>query len=81
MVNQMHIPTQISRSDRNNYLYRIEGANVYTVVPGDKVTTPGGDTYTVSSVEDVPDIDDTFYIFDVETIQEQILSSRKVFTT
>ena len=65
-------PTTISRSDRKNYLYRIEGANVYTVVPGDKVTTPGGDTYTVSAVEDVPDIDDTFYIFDVETIQEQI---------
>ena len=65
-------PTTLSRSDRKNYLYRIEGANVYTVVPGDKVTTPGGDTYTVSAVEDVPDIDDTFYIFDVETIQEQI---------
>ena len=65
-------PTQISRSERKNFLYRIEGANVYTVVPGDKITTPGGDTYTVSSVEDIPDIDDTFYIFDVETIQEQI---------
>ena len=65
-------PGNISRSDRKNYLYRIEGANVYTVVPGDKITTPGGDTYTITTLEDVEDIDDTFYIFDVETIQEQI---------
>ena len=65
-------PTSRSRSDRKNFLYRIEGANVYTAVPGDKITTPGGDTYTVSQLDDVPDIDDTFYIFNIETIQEQI---------
>ena len=65
-------PGNVSRSDRKNYLYRIEGANVYTVVPGDKITTPGGDTYTITTLEDVEDISDTFYIFDVETIQEQI---------
>jgi hypothetical protein len=61
-----------SRSSRENYLYRVEGANVYTVVPGDRVTTPGGDTYTIVSLEDIPDIEDTFYIFDVEEIQEVI---------
>ena len=65
-------PTSLSRSDRKNFLYRIEGANVYTAVPGDKITTPGGDTYTISRLEDVPDIDDTFYIFNIETIQDQI---------
>ena len=61
-----------SRSSRDNFLYRIEGANVYTVVPGDRVTTPGGDTYTVANVADIPDIEDTFYIYDVEQIQEVI---------
>ena len=61
-----------SRSSRDNFLYRIEGANLYTVVPGDRVTTPGGDTYTVSNISDVPEIEDSFYIFDVEQIQEVI---------
>ncbi|AOV58526.1 short tail fiber protein [Synechococcus phage S-CAM3] len=61
-----------SRSSRDNFLYRIEGANVYTLCPGDRVTTPGGDTYTVSAVNDIPDVEDTFYIFDVEEIQEVI---------
>ena len=61
-----------SRSDRKNFLYRIEGANVYTICPGDRVTTPGGDTYTVTFVEDQPEIEDTFYIFSVEEIQEVI---------
>ena len=61
-----------SRSSRDNFLYRVEGANVYTICPGDRVTTPGGDTYTVTAVSDQPDIEDTFYIFDVEEIQEVI---------
>ena len=61
-----------SRSARKNFLYRIEGSNVYTVVPGDRVTTPGGDTYTVTTVADIPEIEDTFYIYDVEQIQEVI---------
>ena len=61
-----------SRSSRDNFLYRIEGANVYTVCPGDRLTTPGGDTYTVTEVYDQPEIEDTFYIFDVEQIQEVI---------
>ena len=61
-----------SRSSRDNFLYRVEGANIYTLCPGDRVTTPGGDTYTVSAVSDIPDIEDTFYIFDVEEIQEVI---------
>jgi hypothetical protein len=61
-----------SRSSRDNFLYRVEGANVYTIVPGDRITTPGGNTYTVTFLEDQPEIEDTFYIFDVEQIQEVI---------
>ena len=61
----------LSRSDRDNYLYRIDGANVYTVVPGDQVVA-GTHTYTVAALEDVPEIEDTFYIFDIETIQAVI---------
>ena len=61
-----------SRSDIDNFLYRVAGANVYTVTPGDKVTTPTGHTYSVAILEDVPEIDDTFYIFNTETIQEVI---------
>ena len=61
-----------SRSSRDNFLYRIAGANLYTLCPGDRVTTPGGDTYTVTELSDQPEIEDTFYIFDVEEIQEVI---------
>ena len=61
-----------SRSSLANNLYRVAGANVYTVTPGDKVTTPTGHTYKVAGLSDVPDIEDTFYIFDSETIQEVI---------
>jgi len=61
-----------SRSSLSNYLYRVAGANVYTVTPGDKVTTPTGHTYTIAGLSDVPEIEDTFYIFNSETIQEVI---------
>ena len=61
-----------SRSNKDSYLYRRDGANLYTLCPGDQVTTPTGHTYTLQLLEDVPDVEDTFYIFDVETIQEVI---------
>ena len=61
-----------SRSNKDSYLYRMDGANLYTLCPGDKVTTPTGHTYSLQLLEDVPEVEDTFYIFDVETIQEVI---------
>ena len=59
------------KSSRKDFLYRIDGANVYTVVPGDTVTI-GANQYKITSVEDVGDIEDTFYIFDIEQIQRRI---------
>ena len=61
-----------SRSSLDVNLYRVSGANVYTVTPGDKITTGTGHTYKVTGLSDVPEIEDTFYIFDSETIQEVI---------
>ena len=59
------------KSSRKDFLYRIDGANVYTVVPGDIVTI-GANQYKITSVQDVGDIEDTFYIFDIEQIQRRI---------
>ncbi len=60
------------KSSRKDFLYRVEGANVYTVVPGDIITDDASNQYRVESVDDVGQLDDTFYIFDIDTIQERI---------
>ena len=68
-------PDGRSKSLRDDYLYAIPKAGVYTAVPGDKITvaTQGGNVqYIISSVEDVKDIEDTFYIFDIDELQERI---------
>ena len=65
-------PEGRSKSNREDYLYRIEGANVYTCVPGDTIFDEGDNEYIISSVEDVGEIEDTFYIFDIDEIQERI---------
>ena len=61
-----------SKSLKQDYLYRQEGANVYTITPGDRITDENGGTYIIESVEDVGEIEDTFYIFDIEEIQRRI---------
>ena len=53
-------------------IYVVQGANVFTVTPGDTVRDSVGNTYKIISVSDVPDVDDTFYIFDAEEIQERV---------
>jgi len=60
------------RSDIDNYLYVIEGANTYTVTPGDTLNDDNGVSYTVASVEDVPDFTNSYYIFDIDTIRKRI---------
>jgi len=70
--NSVGDPTGKDKSDRKDYLYRIEGANVYTVVPGDVITDDQSNQYTIEEVYDVGAIEDTFYIFDIDTIQQRI---------
>jgi len=60
------------KSNRKDYLYRVEGANVYTLVPGDIITDDASNNYRIVSVTDIGDFEDTFYIFDIDTIQERI---------
>jgi hypothetical protein len=60
------------RSSRDRYLYVTEGANVYTMTPGDTLTDDTGVSYTIAEVEDVQDFDKTFYIYDVNTIRRRI---------
>ena len=61
------------KSKRDNYLYRVEGANVYTIAPGDTITDDTGqNTYYVDTIEDQGDFDDCFYIFDIDTLQKRI---------
>ena len=70
--NSIGDPLGKDKSDRRDYLYRIEGANVYTLVPGDIITDDANNQYRVENVTDVGNLEDTFYIFDIDTIQERI---------
>ena len=54
------------------YYYRQNGSSIYTVTPGDIITDDDNVQFYVASVEDTGEIDDTFYIFDVEEIQRRI---------
>jgi hypothetical protein len=60
------------RSLKENNLYVTEGANVYTMTPGDTLLDDTGVSYTIASVEDVEDFENTFYIYDVDTIRKRI---------
>jgi hypothetical protein len=54
------------------YYWRQNGANVYTITPGDTIQDDAGIEYYVESVEDAGIIEDTFYIFGYETLQRRI---------
>ena len=64
--------TNGGRDLKDNYQYVVQGANLFTLTPGDTLDDSVGNTYKIISVSDVPDIDDTFYIFDSEEIQERV---------
>lgn len=63
------------RSNIDNYLYATEGANVYTMTPGDTFQAENGN-YTIASVTDVDDFENTFYIFDINTIRRRIFGQQ-----
>ncbi len=63
------------RSDIDNYLYVVEGSNVYTMTPGDTFTAPNGN-YTIASVEDTKEIENTFYIFDIDEVRRRIFGQQ-----
>ena len=70
-------PDAADKSLRTNYLYRVEGSNVYTVAPGDTITDDTGqNTYYVHSIVDQGDFEDCFYIFDIDTLQERIANQQ-----
>ena len=60
------------RSDISNFLYVVEGANVYTMTPGDTINDDQGVSYTIAEVEDLSEMQNTFYIFDIDTIRRRI---------
>ena len=60
------------RKNYPEYFYKQNGANVYTITPGDRITDSAGVEYYVDSVEDAGIIEDTFYIFGYETLQTRI---------
>ena len=68
-------PPNEGRSNIDNYLYTIEGANVYTMTPGDTFQAENGN-YTIASVEDVEDFSNTFYIFDINTVRRRIFGQQ-----
>ena len=62
----------LSKSDRKDYLYSDKNANVLTMTPGDIITDDDGNDYEIASVTDAGEIEDTFYIFDIEEIKRRI---------
>ena len=60
------------RKNYPEYYYKQNGANIYTITPGDRVTDGAGVEYYVDKVEDVGVIEDTFYIFDSQELQKRI---------
>jgi hypothetical protein len=70
--NSIGDPEGRDKANRRDYLYRVDGANVYTLMPGDYINDDTGKRYQIVSVEDVGNIEDTFYIFDINQVQERI---------
>lgn len=62
----------LSKSAKKDYLYSNKDANVLTVTPGDIIEDDDSVQYRVISVEDVGEIEDSFYIFDINEIQRRI---------
>ena len=60
------------RDSKDNNLYVVGGSNVFTLTVGDTMNDTTGNQYKIIAVEDVPQIEDTFYIFDSEEIQERV---------
>ena len=60
------------RDRKENNLYVNQGSNVYTVTPGDTITDDIGGSYVVDTVVDAPDLQGTYYIFDIEEIKRRI---------
>ena len=63
---------ELIKKEYPEYYYKEKGAPVYTVTPGDIITDDANIQYYVESVTDTGELDDTFYIFDVEEIQRRI---------
>jgi hypothetical protein len=70
--NSIGDPQGRDKSNRKDYLYRVDGANVYTLAPGDYINDDTSRRYQIVSVEDVGNLEDTFYIFDINQVQERI---------
>jgi len=60
------------RTDKSRNLYAVEGANVYTLTPGDVVKDSTNVSYTIAEVTDVEDLEGSYYIFSVDTIRRRI---------
>ena len=61
-----------SKSSKEDYLYSFKGTNVYTLVPGDVVRDDFGGEFYIDTIEDVGEIEDTFYIFSIEEVKQRI---------
>ena len=62
----------LAKSLKQDYLYSDKETNVFTMTPGDVITDDANNGYEIVSVEDIGEIEDTFYIFDVEEIKRRI---------
>jgi hypothetical protein len=62
----------LSKSSKKDYLYSNKDTNVLTVTPGDIIQDDDNVQYRVISVTDAGEIEDSFYIFDIDEIQRRI---------
>tara|TARA_B100000963_G_scaffold338002_1_gene334470 strand:+ start:7463 stop:22063 length:14601 start_codon:yes stop_codon:yes gene_type:complete len=67
---------ELIRKGYPEFYYKEKSSNVYTLTAGDSITDQAGNQYYIASVNDIGEIDDTFYIFDVEEIQRRIFEQQ-----
>jgi hypothetical protein len=60
------------KEDKSKFLYAVEDSNVYTLTPGDIVTDDAARQYRIVTVKDVPDLEQTYYIYEIEEVQRRI---------
>ena len=72
MGKSLPLKTLIEKNIPENY-YRQNRAPVYTMTPGDRIQEDGStNVYYIDKVEDLGEIEDTFYIFDIDELQRRI---------
>ena len=59
-----------------NYYFARTDASVYTLVPGDSFQDDSGEKFVIESIDNTEEIENTYYIYSSETIQEHVYNQQ-----